>query len=94
MLIFLTQIYPPQPKADRSGGNPIITISYQIKEQGLVQLKVYNLLGQEIVTLVNEEKPSGKYEALFDASNLSSGVYIYTLRVNGFVQNKKMSFLK
>ena len=74
--------------------NPVTTVSYQIKEQGLVQLKVYNLLGQEIVTLVNEEQPSGIYEALFDASNLPSGVYIYSLRVNGFVQNNKMTLLK
>jgi hypothetical protein len=74
--------------------NPVTTISYQIKEQGLVQLKEYNLLGQEIVTLVNEEKPSGIYETLFDASNLPSGVYISSLRVNEFIQNNKMTLLK
>lgn len=74
--------------------NPVTTISYQIKEQGLVQLKVYNLLGQEIVTLVNEYQPAGIYEALFDASNLPSGVYIYSIRVNDFVQNNKMTLLK
>ncbi|MEP0860260.1 MAG: T9SS type A sorting domain-containing protein, partial [Ignavibacterium sp.] len=74
--------------------NPVTTISYQIKEQGLVQLRVYNLLGQEIVTLVNEVQSSGIYETLFDASNLPSGVYIYSLRVNDFVQNNKMTLLK
>lgn len=74
--------------------NPVTTISYQIKEQGLVQLKVYNLLGQEIVSLVNEVKSPGIYESLFDASNLPSGVYIYSLRVNDFVQNNKMTLLK
>ncbi|AFH50031.1 5'-Nucleotidase domain protein [Ignavibacterium album JCM 16511] len=74
--------------------NPVTTINYQIKEQGLVQLKVYNLLGQEIITLVNEEQPSGMYETLFDASNLPSGVYIYSLKVNDFVQNNKMTLLK
>jgi hypothetical protein len=74
--------------------NPLTTISYQIKEQGLVQLKVYNLLGQEIATLVNEVQPAGIYESLFDASNLPSGVYIYSLRVNDFVQNNKMTLLK
>ncbi len=74
--------------------NPVTTVSYQIKEQGLVQLKVYNLLGQEIVTLVNEIQSSGRYESLFDASNLPSGVYIYSLRVNDFVQNNKMTLLK
>lgn len=74
--------------------NPVTTISYQIKKQGLVQLKVYNLLGQEIITLVHGEQPGGKYEAIFDASNLPSGTYIYTLRVNDFVQNNKLIFLK
>ncbi|BDQ01667.1 S8 family serine peptidase [Ignavibacterium sp.] len=74
--------------------NPVTTINYQIKEQGLVQLKVYNLLGQEIVTLVNEFQSSGIYETLFDASNLPSGVYIYSLRVNDFIQNNKMTLLK
>lgn len=74
--------------------NPVTTISYRIKEQGLVHLKVYNSLGQEIVTLVNEVQSPGNYESLFDASNLPSGVYIYSLRVNGFVQNNKMTFLK
>ncbi len=74
--------------------NPITAISYQIKEQGLVQLKVYNLLGQEIVTLINAVQPAGNYETLFDASNLPSGVYIYSLRVNDFVQNNKMTLLK
>src|SRR5690606_8054003 len=74
--------------------NPVTTINYQIKEQGLVQLKVYNLLGQEIVTLVNEELSAGMYEALFDASNLPSGVYIYSLRVNDFFKNNKMTLLK
>ncbi|MCZ7616654.1 MAG: T9SS type A sorting domain-containing protein [Ignavibacteriaceae bacterium] len=57
-------------------------------------MKVYNLLGQEIVTLVNEIQSSGRYESLFDASNLPSGVYIYSLRVNDFVQNNKMTLLK
>lgn len=74
--------------------NPVTTISYQLKDQGLVQLKVYNSLGQEIVTLVNEVQSSGIYETLFDASNLPSGVYIYSLKVNDFVQNNKMTLLK
>ena len=74
--------------------NPATTILYQIKEQGLVELKVYNLLGQEIVTLVNEIKPVGYYSFNFDASNLPSGVYIYSLQVNDFVQSHKMTLLK
>ncbi|MBX2974799.1 MAG: T9SS type A sorting domain-containing protein [Ignavibacteriaceae bacterium] len=74
--------------------NPVTIISYQIKEQGLVQLNVYNLLGQEIVTLSNEVQPAGIYEVPFDARNLPSGVYIYSLRVNDFIQNNKMTLMK
>ncbi len=74
--------------------NPVTTISYQIKEQGLVQLIVYDLLGSEVATLVNQIKPEGEYSVNFDASNLPSGVYIYSLRANDFVQNSKMTLLK
>lgn len=74
--------------------NPVTTISYQIKEQGLVQLIVYDLLGSEVATIVNQTKSEGEYSVNFDASNLPSGVYIYSLRVNDFVQNNKMTLLK
>lgn len=74
--------------------NPATTILYQVKEEGLVQLKVFNLLGQEMTTLLNEIKPAGYYSLNFDASNLPSGVYIYSLQVNNFVQNRKMTLLK
>ena len=74
--------------------NPVTTISYQIKEKGLVQIKVYDLLGSEVATLVNEIKSEGEYSVNFDASNLPSGIYIYSFRVNDFVQNNKMTLLK
>ena len=68
----------------------------------MVTLKVYDILGAEVVTLVNEEKIAGKYEVNFDASRLASGVYIYRLNVNdpsassgqSFVNVKKMVLLK
>jgi hypothetical protein len=68
----------------------------------LVTLKIYDLLGREVATLVNEEKPAGSYEVEFDASNLSSGVYFYQLHADDpssssgqrFVQTKKMLLLK
>ena len=63
-------------------------------EVGFVTLKVYDVLGKEIVTLVNEEKPSGHYEINFDASNLASGIYYYQLRAGEFVETKKMTLLK
>lgn len=74
--------------------NPVTNIVYQLLKSGLVQLKVYDLLGSEVVVLVNEVKSEGIYSVNFDASNLPSGVYIYSLRVNDFVQNNKMTLLK
>ncbi len=74
--------------------NPITNIVYQLPKSGLVQLKVYDLLGSEVTVLVNELKSEGAYSVSFDASYLPSGVYIYSLRVNDFVQNNKMTLLK
>jgi hypothetical protein len=81
--------------------NPSTKIEYTIPnvtlsgiEGSRVQLRVYDILGKEIATLVNEEKPAGSYEVDFDASGLSSGVYIYTLKVNGVSYSKSMILLK
>jgi hypothetical protein len=82
--------------------NPTTTIRYQLPKDGMVTLKVYDMLGAEVATLVNEEKVSGKYEINFDASKLASGVYIYRLNVNdpstssgqSFVNVKKMVLVK
>ena len=74
--------------------NPSTTIKYQISQNGFVTLKVYDILGKEIATLVNEEKPSGRYEVSFNASSFASGVYLYRLNVNDYVDVKKMILLK
>lgn len=74
--------------------NPTTTINYQIKEDGLVTLKIYDVLGSEVKTLVNEDKTKGRYAFNFNASDLASGVYIYQLRVNDFVSSKKLMLLK
>ena len=74
--------------------NPTTLIRYSIKESGLVSLKVFDILGKEVAVLVNEVKPVGVYETEFNAVNLPSGVYIYSLRVNGFVSYQKMILLK
>lgn len=74
--------------------NPTTTINYQIKEDGLVTLKLYDILGEEITTLVNEAKTTGRYTYTFDGSDLPSGVYIYQLKVNDFVSSKKLILLK
>jgi photosystem II stability/assembly factor-like uncharacterized protein len=84
--------------------NPTTTIKYQFPENSFVTLKVYDVLGKEVATLVNEEKSAGSYEVEFsaiggsasggDAHNLSSGIYFYQLRAGNFVRTKKMAFLK
>jgi hypothetical protein len=55
---------------------------------------VYNILGRKLSTLINEEKPAGKYETEFNAEAIPSGVYFYRLHLGGFVQTKKMVLLK
>jgi hypothetical protein len=70
--------------------NPSTKINYKIEEPGLVQLKVYNVLGVEVATLVNAQQNSGNYTADFNAAKLSSGVYFYSLSVNNFTQTRKM----
>jgi hypothetical protein len=74
--------------------NPETVINYQLAASGNVQLKVIDLLGREVATLVNEEKPAGSYVIQFDASSLSSGVYFYTLKAGNFSQTKKMTVMK
>lgn len=74
--------------------NPSTTIRYSLKEKGMVTLKVYNLIGQEVVTLVNSEQPAGVYEVNFDAGKMTSGVYLYTLNTGNFSQTRKMILMK
>ena len=74
--------------------NPTTTIKYQIPELSFVTLKVYDVLGNEIATLINEEKPIGSYEVEFDGRGLSSGIYFYKLQAGSFVETKKMILLK
>ena len=74
--------------------NPATSLQYAISSMQFVQLKVYDILGHEIVTLVNEEKPAGVHEVEFNASGLSSGMYLYRLQAGTFVETKKMIILK
>ncbi|GBD87548.1 hypothetical protein BMS3Abin03_01482 [bacterium BMS3Abin03] len=74
--------------------NPSTTIKYQLPQNGLVTLKIYDILGKEIATLVNSEQQSGRYEVNFNATNLASGVYLYRIKVNDYVAVKKMLLLK
>ena len=74
--------------------NPTTTIHYQIANAGVVNLKVYDVLGKEIATLVNEKKDVGKYSINFNASHLPAGIYFYRLQSGEFVETKKMVLLK
>ncbi len=74
--------------------NPATIINYQIAKNNFVILKIYNTLGEEVATLVKEEKPAGKYEVVFDGSNLPSGVYIYTMTTENYSSAKKLILLK
>lgn len=74
--------------------NPTTSISFTIPQSGNVKLSVYNLLGQEISTLINEYREAGTYDVEFNAVNLNSGVYLYKLESNGLTLTKKMTLLK
>ncbi len=74
--------------------NPSTVINYAVQHNSHVTLKVYDLLGNEVVSLVDEQKPAGEYFAEFNASNLSSGIYFYRLSAGNFSEMKKMVLIK
>ena len=84
---FLTQNYP-------NPFNPITIINYGIPEKTNVSLKIYNSLGKEVATLINEEKSAGKYRTEFDANGLPSGIYFFSLNAGSFSETKKMILIK
>jgi hypothetical protein len=74
--------------------NPLTTISFGIPVKSKVALKVFDIVGNEIITLVNEEKEPGRYNVNFNAENIASGIYFYTLKTENFIQTKKMILMK
>jgi hypothetical protein len=74
--------------------NPSTTIDYSLLKDGLVTLKVYDVLGKEVVTLINEVQLAGQQKITFDASALSSGVYYYQLVSGDFTSTKKLILMK
>lgn len=79
--------------------NPVTTIKYAIpsglqNEKVAVRLVIYNMLGEEVALLVNEDKPFGTWEAKWDASGVSSGVYFYRLTAGGYVDTRKMVLVR
>ncbi len=74
--------------------NPTTTINYQLPKDGMVTIKVYDIIGKEAATLVNEQKSAGYYKVDFDASRLTSGVYIATIQASGFNKSIKLLLTK
>jgi len=74
--------------------NSATIIAYQMPGSGHVSIKVYNALGQKVATLVDEEKPAGRYQVEFNTINLSSGLYFYEMRSGGFTDSKKFNLMK
>ncbi|GBD91638.1 hypothetical protein BMS3Abin04_02370 [bacterium BMS3Abin04] len=74
--------------------NPTTEVSYQLKESGHVTIKVYDVLGKEVANLVDEVKPSGKYNVTFNGAELSSGIYFISMRVNNFYKTQKIILAK
>jgi parallel beta-helix repeat protein len=74
--------------------NPSTTINYSLPVNEKVVLKVYDILGKEVAILVNEQKPEGNYQVIFNAENLASGLYLYQIKSGTFIQTKKMILMK
>lgn len=74
--------------------NPTTTIDYSIPKESFVTIKVYDMLGREVATLINEEKNAGEYSVKFNGSILASGVYLYRMKAGNFIQTKKMILMK
>jgi len=74
--------------------NPLTTIRYQLPRQEFVTLRIIDLLGQNVSTLVRQEQPAGDYRIVFDASRMASGTYLYELRAGEFTERKKLCLLK
>ena len=74
--------------------NASTTIEFSLPQTGFVRLKVYNILGEVVATLVNEEKEAGSYHVQFDGTGLASGVYFYRMRAGEFVETKRLVLLK
>ena len=74
--------------------NPSTTINFSIPASGFVTLKVFNVLGSEVATLVNEQKEPGSYQVEFDSNNYSAGIYFYNLQAGNFIETRKMILLK
>ncbi len=74
--------------------NAVTEIAYDLPTTGFVSVKIFNVLGREVATLVNQEMPAGRYRAMFDGTDLPSGIYILRVETAGATDLKKMFLLK
>jgi hypothetical protein len=74
--------------------NPVTSIKYYVPQESFVTLKIYDIIGNEVATLVNEEKNPGAYAVSFDAGDRASGIYVYSLRAGSYSETRKMILLK
>jgi hypothetical protein len=91
------QVIPGEFRLDQNYPNPFnpsTTIRYGVPQKSIVQLRVFNILGQQVAQLVNREEEAGSHEVRFDASGLSSGVYFYKIQAGEFTQTKRFTLLK
>jgi hypothetical protein len=91
------ELIPLQNRLEQNYPNPLnpsTEIKYSVKDDGIVQLRIFNMLGQEVKTLLNEYRTAGNYSVRFDAVNLASGVYFYQLESGEFSEIKKMILIR
>lgn len=74
--------------------NPVTNIQFSLPKDNFVTLKIYNISGEELFTLVSENKSAGTYQVLFDGNDLSSGIYFYKLSAGRYAQTRKMTLIK
>jgi hypothetical protein len=74
--------------------NPVTKIEYSLPQNSYITLKVYNILGKEVATLADKYERAGNHVVTYDAANLASGIYFYTLKSGNFTQTKKMTLIK
>lgn len=87
LIITLSQNYP-------NPFNPLTTIKYSLAKDVKVLIKIYDILGREVQTLVNDFKKAGYYEVSFDGTNFASGIYFYKIEAGNFANTKKMLIVK
>ena len=91
------QVIPGEFRLDQNYPNPFnpsTTIKFELPKSSVVRLTVYDMIGREVALLMNETRDAGVYEVKFDASNLSTGVYLYRLQAGSYVETRKLCLVR